>query len=83
MKDIFVINDVPYSLRSGNDLLQPNAKTTKFGTETTPFIGYKLWQMLQNEIKTASSLAFFQKPNKIMERVRNATVGFAEFDLNL
>ena len=60
MKDIFVTNDVPYSLRSGNDLLQPNARTTNFGTETTPFIGKNLWQLLPNEIKTASSLAVFK-----------------------
>ena len=60
MKDIFVTNDVPYSLRSGNGLLQPSARTTNFGIETTPFIGHKLWQTLPNEIKTASSLAVFK-----------------------
>ena len=60
MKDIFVTNDVPYSLRNGNGLLQPSARTTNFGIETTPFIGHKLWQTLPNEIKTASSLAVFK-----------------------
>ena len=60
MKDIFVTNDVPYSLRSGNGLLQPSARTTNFGIETTPFIGHKLWQTLPNEIKAASSLAVFK-----------------------
>ena len=56
MKGKFVTNNVPYSLRSGNDLLNPNTKNTKVGIETTPFIGPKLWQLLPFEIKTASSL---------------------------
>ena len=60
MKDIFITNDMPYSLRSGNSLLQPSARTTNFGIETTPSIGHKLWQMLPNDIKTANSLAVFK-----------------------
>ena len=28
MKDVFITNDVPYRLRSGNSLLQPSASTT-------------------------------------------------------
>ena len=60
MKDIVITNDMPYSLRSGNSLLQPSARTTNFGIETTPFIGHKLWQMLPNDIKTANSLAVFK-----------------------
>ena len=31
MKDIFITNDMPYSLRSGNSLLQPSARTKNFG----------------------------------------------------
>ena len=60
MKDIFITNDMPYSLRGGNSLLQPSARTTNFGIETTPFIGHKLWQMLPNDIKTANPLAVFK-----------------------
>ena len=42
VKDIFVPNDVPCSLRIGNSLLQPSARTRNFGIETTPFIGHQL-----------------------------------------
>ena len=74
MKGIFITNDVPYSLRSGNSLLQPSARTTHFGIETTPFVGQKLWQMLPNDIKSANSLAVFKNRIKTKSKVFNVNL---------
>ena len=77
MKDIFITNDVPYSLRSGNSLLQPSAKTTNFGIETTPFIGYKLWQMIQKLLTNNNELMNNQQMNKLKRTLLNVMAGEA------
>ena len=64
MKDKFVTN-VFYCLKSSNDLLQPNVRTTCVGTRTTPFIGDTHWQLLPIIPKL---FGCFEKPNNIRGR---------------
>ena len=61
MAEIFVTKDVPYNLRSSNNLVLPRARSSSYGTDTIRFIGQKLWQTLPREIKESQSLEIFKR----------------------
>ena len=61
MKEIFIFHKNPaYNLRSGNHLTQRNILTTHYGIETIYNLGAKIWDLLPEEIKNASSLSVFK-----------------------
>ena len=65
MAEVFVTKDVPYNLRSSNNLVLPRARSSLYGTDTIRFIGQKLWQTLPREIiKESQSLEIFKSNNK-------------------
>ena len=61
MKEIFIFHKNPaYNLRSGNHLTQRNILTTHYGIEAIYNLGAKIWDLLPEEIKNASSLSVFK-----------------------
>ena len=61
MKEIFIFHENPtYNLRSGNQLTRRNIRTTHHGIETISNLGAKIWDLLPEEIKNASSLSVFK-----------------------
>ena len=61
MKEIFIFHENPtYNLRSGNHLTRRNIRTTHYGIETISNLGAKIWDLLPEEIKNASSLSVFK-----------------------
>ena len=57
MKEIFVEKHRAYGLRSFHNLLLPQARTTCHGSETTSFLGSRLWQAPPNDMKQSDTLA--------------------------
>ena len=53
--------NISYSLRHGDDAQLPKVGTTSFRVESIAYLGNKLWQKLQQEIKQSSSLPIFKK----------------------
>ena len=61
MKEIFIFHEsLTYNLRSGNHLTRRNIRTTHYGIETISNLGAKIWDLLPEEIKNASSLSVFK-----------------------
>ena len=56
---VFQENEI-YNLRSGNRLARKNIQTTKYGIESVPNLGAKLWNLLPSEIKNSSYLTVFK-----------------------
>ena len=57
MKEIFIFHENPtHNLRSGNHLARRNILTTK----TISNLGAKIWDLLPEEMKNASSLSVFK-----------------------
>ena len=48
------------NLRRGNHLARRNIRTTHYGNETISNLGVKIWNLLPEEIKNASSLSVFK-----------------------
>ena len=63
MKEIFNFSDNNYNLRSGTHLNRPIVHTTHFGTEFITNLGAKMWELVPQKIKEASSLSTFK--NKV------------------
>ena len=61
LKEIFIFHENPtYNLRGGNHLTRRNVSTTHYGIETISNPGAKIWDLLPEEIKNASSLSVFK-----------------------
>ena len=61
MKEILVFHEIPTKhLRSGNHLTQRNILTRHYGIETISNLGAKIWDLLPEETKNASSLSVFK-----------------------
>ena len=66
MREIFHFQENEnYNLRSGTHLASRNMRTTLFGKETVSNLGAKIWPLLPEELKNASSLQIFK--NKLKE----------------
>ena len=61
MKEIFIFYENPtFNLRSGNHLTRRNIRTAHYGIETISNLGAKIWDLLPQEIKHASSVSIFK-----------------------
>ena len=49
-----------YNLRSGTYLASRNMHTANFGTDTIAILGPKLWKIIPDKIKRASTLSTFK-----------------------
>ena len=65
MRDIFHFQENEnFNLRSGTHLASRNMRTTLLGKVTVSNIGAKIWPLLPEELKNASSLQVFLKKLK-------------------
>ena len=60
MKDIFFSKNENYSFWSGTHLVNRNIHAAHFGTDTITNLGPKIWKLVPDEIKNASSLLVFK-----------------------
>ena len=61
MKQIFVLKDIPYHLRSCRNIFAPKPKTTGYGTESACFLGSKIWHAMPSYIKESQTLSNFER----------------------
>ena len=60
MNDIFEFIGKPYSLRTTSHFRSRKIRATKYGIETSSYLGPNLWNLVSNEYKTIESLADFK-----------------------
>ena len=61
MKEVFIfLENENYNLRSGTHLTNRNIHTVHFGTDTVTNLGPRIWKLVPDEIKNASSLLVFR-----------------------
>ena len=61
MKQIFVLKDVPYHLRSCRNIFAPKPKTTGYGNESACFLGSRIWHAMPSSIKESQTLNNFKR----------------------
>ena len=65
LKEVFIFQENEnYNLRSGTHLMNRNIHTAHFGTDTITNLGPKIWKLVPDEIKNASSLLVFKSRTK-------------------
>ena len=61
MKEVFIVQENEnHNLRSGTHVTNRNIRTAHFETDTITNLGPKIWKLVPDEIKNASSLLFFK-----------------------
>ena len=60
VRDIFPVRDTPYNLRNNNPFQSINVRTVFNGTETISFRGPKIWSLVPDNIKSATTLTEFK-----------------------
>ena len=61
MKEVFILQkNENYNLMSGTHLTNKNIHMAHFGTDTITNLGPKIWKLVPDEIKNASSLLVFK-----------------------
>ena len=53
-----------YSLRSGIQLEKPSINTVQFGSESTVYLGAKIWELISEKIKSSESVDIFKSKIK-------------------
>ena len=62
MKDIFVLQNLSYNLRSScNEFKRENIKTVHYGLQSVRYLAPKIWELVPNNIKYSNSLSKFKK----------------------
>ena len=65
LKEVFIFQENEnYNLRSGTHLMNKNILTAHLGTDTITNLGPKIWKLVPDEIKNASSLLVFKSRTK-------------------
>ena len=66
MKDIFVLQNPSYNLRSScNQFMRKNIKTAHYGIQSVIYLGLKIWELVSNNIKYSNSLSKSKKLIKL------------------
>ena len=53
-----------YSLGSGIQLEKPSINTVQFGSESTVYLGAKIWELIPEKIKSSESVDIFKSKIK-------------------
>ena len=53
-------NEQHYDLRKNSQFTKPPVRTVYQGSESIPFLGPKIWNILQNRLKNANSIQAFK-----------------------
>ena len=65
MNKIFRFSKNPvYSLRSGIQLEKPSINTVQFGSQSTVYLGAKIWELIPENIKSSESVDIFKSKIK-------------------
>ena len=65
MNEIFLFSkNSVYRLRSGIQLEKPSINTAKFGSESTVYLGAKIWELIPENIKSSKSVEIFKSKIK-------------------
>ena len=65
MNEIFRFSKTSvYSLRSGIQLDKPSINTVQFGSESTVYLGAKIWELIPKNIKSSESVDIFKSKIK-------------------
>ena len=56
LKEIFCIKDTPYNLRNNVTFKRRKFCSTKFGSNTLPLLGPKIWESLPDSLRSLESL---------------------------
>ena len=59
MKNIFIFIDPAYHFLSNRRLKRHNIKSVRYGTETTGYLGSKVWNLLLEKYKEIDPLPMF------------------------
>ena len=71
MKDIYIyiyiyfFFEKSYTLRNNSTLKRTYIRSVYLGTETISFLALKIWELVPNTIKNATSLKLFKKQIKL------------------
>ena len=61
MQDIFPERNIErYNLRKQVNFQIPGPKTVTYGTESIQFLGSKIWNLIPNDLKSATNLSIFK-----------------------
>lgn len=60
IEHLFTNRTTKQNLRGGTKMIIPTAKTTHYGLNSVKYLGAKLWNMLDENIKTAENLNIFK-----------------------
>ena len=60
MNDIFKKRNVTYYFRNNSTFETSNTKSVYYGSETIPFLGPKIWELLPSSIKDSENLNIFK-----------------------
>ena len=60
MKQIFVMKDIPYHLRSCKSIFAPKPKTRGYAIESARFLGSRIWYALPSSIEESRTLNTFK-----------------------
>ena len=60
INNVFEFIEKPLPLRANSHFRSKRTRTSKYITETTPYLGPKLWNLVPNEYKTITSLEDFK-----------------------
>ena len=77
MKQIFVLKDVPYHLRSCRNIFAPQPKTTECGIESACFFGSRIRHAIPPSIKESQTLNNFKR--KFKATILIAAVNYENF----
>ena len=65
MNEIFQFSkNSVYSLRSGIQLEKPSINTSEYGSESSVYLGVKIWELIPENIKSSKSVDIFKSKIK-------------------
>ena len=71
--------DITHNLRNNLPMRIPKARTSRYGIESSSFLGCKLWNNLSDDLKALKLLHHLK--GKLKDGVTAATAGYAENSL--
>ena len=77
MKDIYIFKK-SYNLRNNSTLKRTYIRLVYLGTEAISFPARKIWELVLNTIKNATSLKLFKKKLSFGQQM-NVLVGFVKY----
>ena len=61
MKDLFTTRNTNYQLRGSNILSLPRINTTSYGSKSIRYFGPKIWNFLDDNLRTPPDFQSFKK----------------------